>query len=208
MNLRANDVFYQERLNRSAAVLSIAYGVFLKFCIEKGWNVELTAKGFSAVMENLLEHQIKDLNLHSKDEPNYIVELYQLFKFEQDLGFVQTGRPKNIWKAKLNYHDMHEFVYILSDKMGKMMREIGRKFGGPMSIHRLLDALDHEGIIVKDNNKNGTRSKKEGGRRCYVLDYARWERYMQEEAKEWDEEIWPLLIDNAYVIFSAIYYNP
>lgn len=75
---------------------------------------------------------------------------------------------------------------LLSEKMGEMSQEISKKFGIAVSIHRMLDALDHEGIVIKDNTKNGTRSRKKGGQRCYVLNYSRWVDYMQEIAREFE----------------------
>lgn len=189
LELRAGGIFYQERLNRSAAVLSLAYGVFLQFCKSKGWNVGLTASEFSIIMENLLEHQIEDLNLEGKDKPDYVIELFQLLRFEQDHGLVRDGRPKKaIWKADIYYDDDSGRVYILSEKMLKMCQGIGKKYGGNNLLHDLLDALERDRILIKDNCKNGTRSKKEGGRRCYVLDYNRWLQYMEEIAKDWNED--------------------
>lgn len=72
--------------------------------------------------------------------------------------------------------------------MIEMCGRISKEFEGNDLLHKLLDALDREKILIKDNCKNGTRSKKEGGRRCYVLDYSRWLEYMDEVAKDWDED--------------------
>lgn len=189
LELRAGGIFYQERLNRSAAVLSIAYGVFLQFCKSKGWDVGLPAPKFSVIMESLLEHQIEDLNLEGKDAPDYVIELFQQFRFEQDHDLVREGRPKKaLWKASIYHDDSSNRVYILGSKMIEMCGKISKEFEGNDLLHKLLDALDREEILIKDNCKNGTRSKKEGGRRCYVLDYSRWSQYMNEVAKDWDED--------------------
>lgn len=189
LELRAGGIFYQERLNRSAAVLSIAYGVFLQFCKLKGWDVGLPAPKFSVIMESLLEHQIEDLNLEGKDAPDYVIELFQQLRFEQDHDLVREGRPKKaLWKASIYHDDSSDRVYILGSKMIEMCGRISKEFEGNDLLHKLLDALDREKILIKDNCKNGTRSKKEGGRRCYVLDYSRWLEYMNEVAKDWDED--------------------
>lgn len=189
LEVRAGGVFHQERLNRSATILSIAYGVFLKFCKAKGWDIGLSASDFSDIMANLLVRQIEDLNLEGKDEPDYVIELYELFRFEQDHGVVREGRPKkSLWKSPIYYDDDSGRVYILNEKMLGMCQEIRKKYGGNNLLHDLLDALDREKILYKDNCKSGTRSKKQSGRRCYILDYARWMQYMEEVAKDWEEE--------------------
>ncbi len=186
LELRSGGIFYQERLNRSASVLSIAYGVFLRFCKTKGWDVGLTAQGFSDIITLILERQIEDLNLQGKKEPDYIIELFQRFRYEDDCGgSVWDGRPRNnIWKRPI-YHDSDsERVYIRSDEMWAMTLDMKKKFGEAFSLHKLLDKLDDERIIVKDDCKNRTRSQKVAGKRCFVLNYDRWVQYMDEVAKD------------------------
>lgn len=189
LDQRAEGVFYQERLNRSAAVLAIAYGVLLRFCKANGWDLGLSAQGFSTIMENLLQRQLEDMNQQGRDETDYVVEIFQFLRMEEDHGLVKKGRPKNnLWK-RLIYHDEDlERFFIRSDKMGQISVEISENLKKAVSIHVLLDALDAEGIVIKDNNKNGARSKKVGGYRCYVLDYVRLQQYMQELLKEYEDE--------------------
>lgn len=151
--------------------------------------MEQNASDFSAIMDSLLERQIEDLNLEGKDKPDYVIELYQLFMYEQDHGLVREGRPKKShWKEPIYFDEDLDRVYILSEKMMRMCQELEKNYGGNHLLHDLLDALDRERILIKDNCKNGTRSKKEGGRRCYVLDHSRWRQYMEDIAKEWEEE--------------------
>ena len=125
MELRAGGIFYQERLNRSGAIISIAFGIFLKFCKSKGWKVGLSAQAFNAIIANVLEQQVEYLNLQGKDEPDYIVEVFKLLREASDCGLVKRGRPKNnIWKSQIYYDDNQERILIISEKMGQMSLEI------------------------------------------------------------------------------------
>lgn len=187
MHLRAGGVFYQERINRSGAVMSIAYGVFLKFCKVKGWNVGVTANDFNVIVENTLEHQIEILNLEGKKEPDYIVELFQLYKDEEYLGTVREGRPKRIWKGTIYHDEDSERVYIRNDRMNELSQKISKKLNLPVTLRDLLNALDKERIIIKDNNRNRARAKTEAKQRCYVLNYTRLQDYVQEIAQEFED---------------------
>lgn len=193
MEVRAGGIFYQERLNRSGAVMAIAYGVFLRFCKVKGWDVGLTANGFNDIITAILEQQIEYLNLQGKDEPDHIVELYRLFRSEQYLGTVLEGHPKGyVWKSTIYYDEREDYVYIRNDKMEEMRQDISQKFKRHVSIHELLDALDREGIIVKDSdnkdaNEHRPRSKIKARHRCYVIRYDRLEQYAQEIAEEFED---------------------
>lgn len=189
MELRAGGIFYQERLNRSGAAISIAFGIFLKFCKMKCWNVGLSAQVFTAIITNVLEQQVEYLNLQGKDEPDYTVEIFKLLREASDCGLVKRGRPKNkTWKSQIYYDDDQEHILIRSEEMGQMSLKLSEELNKTFSVHALLDALDAEGIIIKDNNINGTRSKKVGNERCYVLDYARLKNYVQEVAEEFESE--------------------
>lgn len=191
MQLRAGSIFYQERLNRSGAVMSIAYAVFLQFCKVKGWDVGLTAREFNDIIKNVLENQIEYLNLDGTDEPDHVIELYRLFRSEQYLGTVLDGRPKGlVWRSAIYYDEEKDRVYIKNDKMRQMLEDISKKFKREVSIHELLDALDREDILIKDKNKNRTRSRTEAKHRCFVLDFAKLEQYVEDVAEEfrdnWD----------------------
>lgn len=188
MKLRTGGIFYQERLNRSGAVMSIAYGIFLKFCKVKGWNVGVTANDFNVIIENTLEHQIEILNLEGKKEPDYIVELFQLYKDEEYLGTVREGRPKRIWKGTIYHDEDSERVYIRNDRMNELSQKISKKLNLPVTLRDLLNALDKERIIIKDNNRNRARAKTEAKQRCYVLNYTRLQDYVQEIAQEFEDE--------------------
>ena len=187
--IRAEGVPYHERLNRSASVLTIAYEILLEFCKTIGWDLGLSNQGFSTIMENLLYRQLEDMKLQEQNPVDYVVEVFEFLQLEIDCGLVKEGRPKDkFWKKPIYYDDYLEQIFIKGEEMGQISLEISKKLKGSISIRPLLDALDAEGIVITDNNKNGTRSKKVGGQRCYVLDYARMKQYVQEQVNEYEEK--------------------
>lgn len=80
---RANGDGYQERLNRSACVLSVAYRVFLSFCEDKGWDMGLDMERFDLTLENMLRKQIDYLQLEPKEEIDCISAMYESYRMEE-----------------------------------------------------------------------------------------------------------------------------
>ena len=189
LELMADRGHYQERLNQSGAVLSIAYAVFLNFCNEKHWDVGLSQQAFSTIITNILDHQVEYLNLQGKDEPDYIVEVFKYLIKADNFGLVVKGYPKKGFLKGSIYHDADSgCVFIRHDAMDEMSQDISTNLKASATIHTLLKALDAKSLVFKDKNKAGTRTKKIGAERCAVLDYNGLENYVLEVAKEFETE--------------------
>lgn len=187
LNLMAGGIFYQERLNRSGAVISIAYGVLLKFW--KGWDVGLNAQTFNTIIANVLEHQIEYLNLQGKDEPDYTVEVFKYLRMKSNCGLVVDGCPKRGFLRGPIYHNADsQRVFMRHDAVDEISQSISGQLKKTLTVHALLNALDAQGIIDKDKNKAGTRTKKMGGARCTILKYNKLEDYVLEVAEESEDE--------------------
>lgn len=88
LDLMADRVHYQERLNQSGVVMAIAYEVFLHFCNEKRWDVGLPQQAFNTIITNILDHQIQYLNLQGKIEPDYVVAVFKYLKKWKVMGLL------------------------------------------------------------------------------------------------------------------------
>lgn len=186
---RAGRVYYQERLNQSGAVMAISYEVFLSFCDEKRWDVGLSSEAFNAIIANILDHQVECLNLQGKDEPDYIVEVFKYLKKMESYGLVVDKYPKKGFLNGAIYHDADSGrIFIRSDALDEMSQDISENLKTTVSIHTLLKALDANGLVFKDKNKAGTRTKKIGGERCAVLDYNGLVSYVLEVVEDFEDE--------------------
>lgn len=189
INQRADRIHYQERLNQSGAVMAISYEVFLSFCDEKRWNVGISPEAFNAIIANILDHQVECLNLQGKDEPDYIVEVFKHLKKMESYGLIVDKNPKKGFLKGAIYHDADSgCIFIRSDALDEMSQDISENLKTTVSIHTLLKALDANGLVFKDKNKAGTRTKKIGAERCAVLDYNGLVSYVLEVAEDFEDE--------------------
>lgn len=185
LQARATQEIYQERLNASAHVLCLAYSIFLKFAVVKGWSIELGKRKFNELMETVVYDQIDLLMLDGEDEVDLVYELYAV----TELFFRMNEKYDCEESLRINravFLDRKSgLLYIPGPVMFKMVEHIEAK---GVSLHAVVCDLYDKGLLVTDKNKARSKTKKKFGVRCYVIRYFDFKEYAKEKAFEEQED--------------------
>ena len=172
---RANDPGYQERLNRSAGILSVAYQIFLNYCKDNSWNVYLSKEQYEMILVNVIRDQIEYLQLDAPEEEDCIAKLYEALRYEMNADNVINTRPNYCWENLIYHNTGNDCIYIPGSKLDEMICDFCCK----KSKLELVNSFEKVGILCVDRNKNHTRTKKLAGKRCYVFRYDIWTEYVK-----------------------------
>lgn len=171
---RSAEKAYQERLMSHGNALMIAYNLLLEFCDEKKWDLGWTADDFNISLQNIISEQIECLELGDVQRTDVLVELY--YQVHQELDYqdnVCLHPSKTNWNQSLYLDEHKRLLYIPSPTVEKMLRRAGIRMDVPDAMNDFYIA----GLLNVDKSKNGSRTKKIAGKRCYVISYDLWEDY-------------------------------
>jgi hypothetical protein len=173
---RVREEQYQERLQNHANTLMIAYGLFLDFCKNKGWNMDIDLETYERCIDNILTDQIECLELDGIERPSYVIELYHVVQSELNFYDDQIyKRPrKEYWSQRFYMDNNEKLIYLPSSTLNEMLESTKK----PTSVYAAMQQFELAGLLKMDNSKKHSRTKKLEGKRCYVIDYSRWGEYV------------------------------
>ncbi|MBR1851614.1 MAG: DUF927 domain-containing protein [Lachnospiraceae bacterium] len=174
--IRGNAEAYQERLQNHANALVTAYGIFLKYCEEKKWAIDFSMQQYQQALTAAIEDQIEELELEDRERPPYILLLYEIVRMYLDDEINCCCPTEKFYGQILYYDERHGLVYIPGVRLDRLLKEAGIA----ASKFDVMNDFEAVGLLRKDNNKMGVRTKKFKGIRCYVIDYIRWHDYVKE----------------------------
>lgn len=185
IRMRAEEEQYQERLNRSVSVLRTAFHIFLNFCIEENWAVDISQSQFDNILSDVLYKQIENLHEGKEDKTDYIVRLYAALLEEEDTSnyFDQT-LPSGV-NNFIYYDEEKGLLYVTNSRFNDLVQ---RQFDNSVTIHELVNELDAKGFLEKDKNKGATRQKKKRNCRCYVIRYDAMRQYLEDEYRSYPKD--------------------
>lgn len=180
---RAGQERYQERLQESASVLHCSFGVFLAYCKSRNVMAPLDIDHFEKLLTGVIYDQIDMLNLDGEPERDYVYEFYEIFQIHKDL----SGNIKKLDNLAIRqdvFLDKHTgLLFIPSGVFTKLVAQSDFN----ITPRDLIKSFQDLGLLEMDKNRQGSKTKKKKGIRCYVVHYYEWKEYVREVAFK-DEE--------------------
>ena len=169
-----------ERLRGHAEILHIAYNIFFNFCTEHNISPNLPVEKFDAILNRVVQDQIKKFDLNQKMPANILAisyeQLYEWIAGENINNPVITighGRPgKN--NHAIYDHRKKGFVYLRKaalDELAKICSTNART---------LLEKMEENHLLHTSSNKNGTRSVSIGNQKFFQVDWDSFTEFMEE----------------------------
>lgn len=184
INLRFEDYYglrrlekpHQERLQSHGETLCIAYEMFLCFCAEMGWNINVCAQDFKTIIDNVLYNQVDSLELEQKEKPNHIVKLYEAVYLECQSDERCYKRPKkNSWNQSLYINEREDVICIPGETVAKLIERVGIE----ASVYDVMDDFLVAGFLCTEKSEKASRTKKIDKKRCYVIKLSAWKSYVE-----------------------------
>lgn len=174
---RQEEEAYQERLHTHYATLDIAYKILLDYCIYEGITLDVNRKDFSTMLSNNFYNQIELLELEAKEQPDYVMMAFSSLKDNEDDLVFEKIKIKNCWKKPIFLDASKSQICIPSGVLTELVQNYDGKI---VKVYDIANQFDMLGLLVKDNNKAHSRTKKVHGKRAYVIHYERWHSYIEE----------------------------
>lgn len=173
---RDKEESFQERLQEHYKMLSMSYEIFLCFCKNKGIIIDLTEDDFNVFLSNAMNDQIELLELEGREEDDYVMQSYNSLDFYWE-DYVKSVNKANCWQKGICYDDTKKIIYIPGDMLTTLVWGEKDKL---VSAYEIASQFQKMGLLLVDQNKNHSRTKKFKGKRAYCIDYHKWEEYVKE----------------------------
>ena len=138
--------------------------------------MEFSETDFYDCINSVVADQIESLELDEPDEVSAIVPLIKAFE-EAMMDDAVFKRPKKkYWTQSMYYDEEDGKLYIPGESLERCLKAVkidAVRFD-------VVNEFERHGLLVRDKNKQNSRTKKLEGKRCYVIDYAKYREYVHE----------------------------
>lgn len=174
---RDGEMCYQERLATNYHFLELAYGIAYDYFKDRGIEVGINQKQFCVMLENNMEAQIEQLEMDGKEREDYVMMTYYTLYMEECERVFKKKPKNNIWWGRIYYNKGKDLMCIPSSELSNLVECYSGKSVGASAIANQFEML---GLLERDENKQGCRTKKVFGKRSYCIRYGEWTEYVQE----------------------------
>ena len=173
---------YQERLTTNYKLLDIAFSIAHEYFADNFYRIDIDYRKFATMLENAMLNQIELLELDGKKEEDYVMQVFTVVEDNWN-EYVFSKKPSvNCWRKKICYDKKHDCICIPGEAL---LTELVEQYSGrSVAAHKIINQFESLGLLVKDNNKQRSRTKKVYGKRAYWIKYTEWRNYVQETYTE------------------------